>query len=584
MATFKSIVTQNGVILQKGTPAASRITLTSPASVTPYTLTLPSTAGNSGQFMQTNGSGTAAWADATATAANDNTFYIYNNSDNTKHMKFSAANIAGSTTRTLAMPNRNIDMAANDFTGFAGWTDSGTYYSTVTTAFTLLCGGYGYINGTRVDFAAQGPITLGNQSTTYVGINASGTLTGIDWTVISASDYENNIMLFEVLYDGTVYLIKNEQHPWNFEQSISGFFHNNLGTIIRGAGAVISVGGGTAPTNRQLNITPDTYEDHGITMAIPSATPLTWQLWYINGSGKWIRHSTGTDFASFWSNAGTATAGTANGNRVVYRIYVTNGFAADGTQSPTYVAVMNTALYSSLAAANTAINAGTIQGPTNALFSIELCQLGYIVVRTTTGPIYSIEQVTVQKNTFNAKYVGGTTSGSHLLLSDLTAGTYTDGGHGSLVQLNSTASAPTINSDVTAYKLGTVWVRTDTDDVYMCQNNTDGNAVWFCLNQPILTSLRSSPRTITAAGPTALDNTYGLVLCDCTSNNVGISLPTLATYPGIRYRVVKIDSSANTVTITPNGSEKIDVSLSSMILTTQGGNVELTNCTAFWAT
>lgn len=42
------------------------VTLSSPAAPTSYTLTFPTTAGTSGQFLQTNGSGTATWATVTS--------------------------------------------------------------------------------------------------------------------------------------------------------------------------------------------------------------------------------------------------------------------------------------------------------------------------------------------------------------------------------------------------------------------------------------------------------------------------------------------------------------------------------------
>lgn len=93
-------------------------------------------------------------------------------------------------------------------------------------------------------------------------------------------------------------------------------------------------------------------------------------------------------------------------------------------------------------------------------------------------------------------------------------------------------------------------------------------------------SARMTPTTITAVGPTALSNTYGLVLCDCTTNNVSVRLPILNTYPGIVYKIVKIDAGSNTVTIMTNGFDTID-GQSSLILTTKS-MVELTDCTSFW--
>lgn len=93
---------------------------------------------------------------------------------------------------------------------------------------------------------------------------------------------------------------------------------------------------------------------------------------------------------------------------------------------------------------------------------------------------------------------------------------------------------------------------------------------------------RLTPTTIAVLGPTLLNNAHGLILCDCTSTPVSISLPALATYPGIVYHIAKIDSSANTVTITADGSENID-NVTSIITLTSKNMIVLTNCSSFWS-
>lgn len=583
MATYKNIHSKQ-IELQTGSSSSSKITFTVPSGgVTAYTLTFPATAGNNGQYLTTNGSGTTSWSDATVTLANDSTFRIINNSDNSKRIAFDASGVSASTTKTVKMANRNIDLTSMNNTGFDSWSGSGDYYSISLPTFTLLRGGTGYINGTLITFSGSQNITLYTNATTYVAIDTSGTLVRFENGTITIDTYRNYMMLFEVLYDGTITDVKNEQHPWTFNVDASSFFHNNLGTIIRGVGAVISTG----TTAKTLQISSDTYEDHGLSMNIPSANPITWEQWYqaVGGglSGKWIRYSTGTAFNNLYYCSGTTpTEATANNDRVVYRIYVTNGFAADGTQVPIYFATMHNAKFTSLTAANTAINGGTIVSATNELYAMEPCMLAYVVLRWQTGAIITIEQITIQKNTFNSRYVGGAASSSHLLLGDLSGGTYTDGGHANLVQLTSSTSAPTTSSDDTAYKLGTVWVKTNSDELYVCQNNTTGSAVWFCLNKPKISAMRFVPRTITAVGPTTLDSSYCVVFCDCSSNAVGINLPACAASDangGTFYRIVKTGSSeSNAVTITPNGSDKIDISLTSYTLSNIGDSVELLDC------
>ena len=61
--------------------------------------------------------------------------------------------------------------------------------------------------------------------------------------------------------------------------------------------------------------------------------------------------------------------------------------------------------------------------------------------------------------------------------------------------------------------------------------------------------------TVTAASDT-LDDTNYVVLCDCTSNDITINLPT--SVDGRMYYIKKTDSSVNTVTVDGNSTETID--------------------------
>ena len=52
--------------------------------------------------------------------------------------------------------------------------------------------------------------------------------------------------------------------------------------------------------------------------------------------------------------------------------------------------------------------------------------------------------------------------------------------------------------------------------------------------------------------------TDSTILVNAASGAVTITLPAAATKTNYFYRIKKIDSSTNTVTVTPNGSDKID--------------------------
>jgi hypothetical protein len=93
------------------------------------TYTLPSAAPTNGYFLQTDGSGNLAWASAAgSTEFSDSAFRIQDNGDATKQLAFEVSGIATATTRTITMPDANIDLAdiatalglANDLVTLSG--------------------------------------------------------------------------------------------------------------------------------------------------------------------------------------------------------------------------------------------------------------------------------------------------------------------------------------------------------------------------------------------------------------------------------------------------------------------------------
>lgn len=78
-------------------------------------------------------------------------------------------------------------------------------------------------------------------------------------------------------------------------------------------------------------------------------------------------------------------------------------------------------------------------------------------------------------------------------------------------------------------------------------------------------SIRTSAvETVTASSDT-LDDTNHVVLCDCTSNAITINLPTAVGNTGLTYKVKKIDSTANAVTVDGATTETIDGSTTAVL-------------------
>ncbi len=90
--------------------------------------------------------------------------------------------------------------------------------------------------------------------------------------------------------------------------------------------------------------------------------------------------------------------------------------------------------------------------------------------------------------------------------------------------------------------------------------------------------LATGVQTITAASDTLVNSDH-TNLCDCTSNAITVNLP--AASAGQQFVIKKVDSSANTVTITGNGSETID-GAASQILYAQDESITIASNGSGW--
>lgn len=98
-------------------------------------------------------------------------------------------------------------------------------------------------------------------------------------------------------------------------------------------------------------------------------------------------------------------------------------------------------------------------------------------------------------------------------------------------------------------------------------------------NLKVTTETNFNPLVV--VGNTTLDGSYRNVLVDASGGNVTISLPAVAT--GVfEFRIKKIDSSANTVTVDGSGVEQIDGALTQVISTQYVTLVIINSSTAWW--
>ena len=302
------------------------------------------------------------------------------------------------------------DFQAQKFTGFYSWAAGAPYFDDTTLGtFKLLVGGTGYIKSKKVTWVAQNITGLTAGNCYFIYIDSTGTIGKA--TTRTDALFTDNIVLFECLRDSTP--ITNNQvtvaenHPYDFQAQPSNYLHDVIGPVINNYqnGANITLNG---TQGIQIN-GADVLEDHGLETTIPDSggAAATWIRMYTDGTGKWARQNATTTFTGYYNNAGTATALSAN-RYAVYTLYVSKDSL--NTSTPTYLAVLHTAQFTSLTAANTAISNGTIARASNELQALEIAQLGYIVYSQASA---SIVNVVISKSTLKQTLsTGGTNTAS----------------------------------------------------------------------------------------------------------------------------------------------------------------------------
>jgi len=351
--------------------------------------------------------------------------------------------IAATITESLAGVTRTAEMWAENIirmedTGFYEWDAAGPYFDDTTLGtFQLLVAGSGYIKDQRVTWAAQNINGLTAGSTWYIYIDSDGVIGKTNARTDAL--FVDNIVLFECMRDSTPItnnqVTVKENHPYAYQVGISNYQHNNIGPVIENVsnGANITLSG-----TQKISISgADVYSDHGLstTIADSGGVGVSWYRYYTDGAGKWARQNYTDTFTGYWNNAGTATVLTT-GKYGVYRLYVSKDNLNAAT--PTYYAVLNTAEYNNLAAAQTAIANGSISGISGELNLLELAQLGYIIYKESDSTII---EVNISKTTLRS-----TTSTSGASTANLVTTTVTNfDGILSAVDTNVQAALETID-------------------------------------------------------------------------------------------------------------------------------------------
>jgi len=357
-----------------------------------------------------------------------------------------------------------------NMSGFTTWEGSAPHYSISGVTFSLLNDVNGFIKGHHIVGSAAQTIDLVAHELNIIYIDSSGILGVSD--VKTQTLYTNNIMLLEIFYDGTVTISVTEAHPYSFQTEVSNYLQDAVGPILGSH----PVGGGnmTVFGTNQIKITTDMeVMDHGLLSSFPGdSNPITISYCYTNNVGQWIVYSTTDTMPEVYNNVGTVTTLSSSAKFGVYTIYTIK----DDINSPTtrrFIGVINSAQFDNDLAASNAIADGLIAAPTLNLYALEPVQLGYIIFK-----LSGITKIEIAKRTLQSSISTGGATSSHILLSEINGGTYGCGNHRGMCQEHESTSVPTATDDITAYLVGCNWIKTDTDQVYICVDNTLNTAVW----------------------------------------------------------------------------------------------------------
>jgi hypothetical protein len=510
-----------------------------------------------------------------------------------------AANVISGTSVKTALQQLDFSITNLDQTGHNAWTSGPPVWSSVGGSLTLLATGNGFIKGKYITWAAPQTITIPANTCQLIAIDSTGTIQ-IYPTPATDIQYQNTIPLLLAMNDGTNILVAKEDHDYSFNTDVTNFFHNNLGTIIQDGGVNVTrvtTGTGASVTDREIMIVGSDYiSDSELRTLIPDSggAGITWNVYYTNGAGHWVRYVQQLQIPMVYDSAGTVTAlPTGTGNFGLFTLYVAKD--DDNSVSPQYIAVMDNSNYSTLVLAQAAITAGTNAIATNELAGLQIAQIGYAVVRNNATSGY-INTLTIAKAGFFSRLVGGGTVGSAALVTlntstfanffnagdnnvqnafnDLDAGIVSTNTVNTIVKRDGSGNTAVgvltaTGASITGLTTGSVLfsgtsgvVSQDNAKLFWDDTNFRLGLSTVTPNSTLQVNGSFSVALSTQTASTyAVSATDYVVVIDTTSNSVTVTLPTAVGIKGREYVIKRKVVNANSLTVQTTSSETIDGNL-----------------------
>ncbi|MCK5012225.1 MAG: hypothetical protein KAS66_00235 [Candidatus Omnitrophica bacterium] len=308
--------------------------------------------------------------------------------------------------------------------GIVSWSGTGDYYDEAflvsDNKLKLLRAPTGRIKSKQITVALpQETAAFSANTTNFIYIDSTGSIQAT--TTRTHALYRDNIILFEVLYDGSVHEVVREDHPYDYDVQVSNDQHDTQGTVFElddlGILERVTTGTGSVATDRQAKqVGESEIHDQGIEsiLADSSGSGVVFKHYYTNASGKYIRNSSSATFPMLFNSSGTPTAITTAPDKYgIFRIALSKD---DLNNSPAKLfSLMHTAEFSTLTQAQTAIANGDVPLFTNELKALELAEYGFIIVRNTAAGGH-IQEIQIQKRALGGTIsTGGSSQASQIL-------------------------------------------------------------------------------------------------------------------------------------------------------------------------
>ena len=399
---------------------------TSTASVSPRTITnhqivLMGTSGGTANALALNSGGSSANLSATGNSISISGFTTQNSTETatTDVIKTWLQSQDGDYGKSGAGLSVVTPYDANR-TGFIAWGGSGNYWSITASKFKILRPGIGCVKDFPVPWVADLETgTLTDKAVNFVYITPSS---AIGATVTDGRTYYNgNITKFKVWRNGTDYLIAKDSRLYEYSAAIAYDLNNQFGPLLTSASTTLS----SVSTTKVAVTGANTISDYGISSTVAAETGgATWSVLYTATGGEMALYSSTSDLPAYYNNAGTPTVLTAGSNRwIIYRLGCILDNGQTGSDNAQYVALMDTVQNTSGGNATTRINSGLVATWTSELKALGVVQLGYAVVRKTSGGAIDTSNVppTTALQIFGAAFVsGGTSTSAALITADAT--------------------------------------------------------------------------------------------------------------------------------------------------------------------